>query len=270
MTPSRTSGERHRTPASLGRPRAASSPPSYGAGTSCRAGEAAQHVHREHGQHRVDRHHRVEAEEQPRRRAHRVRGAQVPVDDPRLAADLRGDPAGLQRGHGGDPRDRHGPEEPPVLDPGAPLPHREAVHEREQQQRRAGTDHRVVGQVHDVDRRPVLLGGLLQAGHHAVRVVVDQQREAVGDLQGVVQLVVVVDAAERQRRLALRLVLRLHRGELGRLQLRDGVGDPVADPDLDRREDRPDGQRDEHAHPVVAVPVPAVPVAPRPRSMPTA
>ena len=85
------------------------------------------------------------------------------------------------------------------------------------EQREPDPDHGVVRQVHDVDRWPQLLRHAVQADHLRVRVVRHQQGQPVRDLDRALQLVVDVDAAERQRCPRLGLGLRLHGGQLHRL-----------------------------------------------------
>jgi hypothetical protein len=172
------------------------------------------------------------------------------VDDPRLAADLGGDPAGDQRDHRQRARGDHRPAQRPG-ERAAPEPQVQ-VDESDQRQQRADPDHCLEGEPHYVDRRLVGERDDVQALDDRVRVVGGEDRQQARDLDPPDDRVPVVPAAQVLGGASCRLRQALHRGQLDRLILSHVPGGPVADDDLQRRRHRRGGHRDAERGALVA------------------
>src|SRR5919106_1190001 len=117
-------------------------------------------------------------------------------------------------------------------------------------QRGADRDHRPERQLHDPDRRPILLGHAVEALHDGVRVVEREQREQPRDLD---------PAGEVEPRAPRGLVEPLEGGELDGLSLGDGARRPVAHQQLRRRDERREAERHHEADAMAPVAPPAQP-----------
>ena len=109
----------------------------------------------------VDDEHARIAPPQARVRARGVAGAQDLPDRPRLAAHLGRDPAALDRDNGQRAGDHREPQEPAVVQQIMAAPAEAAsTATTTSRQQRADADHRLEGQMRDVDRRPVGRDGI--------------------------------------------------------------------------------------------------------------
>src|SRR3954447_11353182 len=203
------------------------------------------------GERDVDHDQRHVAHRQPARVGDRLRRAHDLVDDPGLAAHLGRDPAADQRDEGERTGDHHRPEEPRRFGEPAPPPPADEEPQPEQREPRADARHRLEGDPHDVDRRPVARRNRLQALDRRVRVVPGEQREHPRDVHAVLDVAVGVVAAERERRALRRALQALHRGELGGLAIGHLAPRPIANEHLDGRGQRGEGERDDQRRAVV-------------------
>ena len=151
---------------------------------------------------------------------HRLGGAQHAIDGPGLAADLGGGPA---RHHGDEPK-RRGPhqgfEEPDrVVQFAAHAKPKANRHQRQHQ--KAHPHHDAEGKEWDGNWRPVLAREFLEARHHAIDVVGEDETAQQRHLDGIaVCLGLLVGNGEQdERRARLPVPVRLNGGQLGGLMM---------------------------------------------------
>ena len=113
-------------------------------------------------------------------------------------------------------------------------------------QEHADGRHQLKRKVHEHDRRPVLPGNVIEAGHRSVGIAVREHAETAGDLDGVRRptRVDVWHAAEAQRSACPGLELAFHGGQLRGLRARHHAPGEVARHRLQQGRDQSDPQRD--------------------------
>jgi hypothetical protein len=124
----------------------------------------------------------------------------------------------------------------------APQPEEE-VHQPEEGEQAADTDHRLEGEPHHVHRGLVRQRDDVQALHGGVPVVIRQQGQQLGDLDPPDNRVPVVPAEDVLGGALRGAGQALHRRELHRLVAGDVAGHPVTDDDLQRRGHRRGAER---------------------------
>ncbi len=220
---------------------------------------SAQHQDRGDAQREVEHDDRDERDPDPGVGGGRVLDLHDPVDDPRLAADLGHDPAGLHADHGQDTRGGCRPQEPSAGRHPAPERPAGAVPHRQQEQQCPQAHHDVPGEMDDVDLthgRSFVRGHRVQPLHdrRPARARVGQPRGQPRDGDAATDRAVVVEPAQQGfGDVAARGGHQLDRGELDRLVVVHPAGQRVSHTHLDRCRDRRDTERDDEPQPVVAV-----------------
>ncbi len=174
-----------------------------------------------------------------RDRRHRVPGPQQAVDHPGLAADLGRHPAGdhgdeTGRAH----RQRETVQPAPVVEPRRAAARagskRPSANIRKPRPTMIRNDQKTIS-----DRRPIVARDGVEAGQRRVRIVLEDQRAELRDLdRSMDRLRRRVGQAEQDQRRAVRMAfeMALHRHDLGRLVLERVEAVQVADEDLHRRD----------------------------------
>ncbi len=184
----------------------------------------------------------------------RIRGPHDVVDDPRLASDLRHDPAALERDDRGDAGDGGRAEEPARLREVPPPPPRDPEPEGKQDQQRADPDHRVERPVeHGVERGAVGGRDGIEPCHLRARAPADEERVEPGNPDPALDAARGAPAEDVLGDVGRGRLHAFHRGELDRLILGDRAGRCVTDRELDRRRDAGDRQRDQQPEAMEAV-----------------